>query len=73
MCPVNSAAVFRPINAFSVPCRNEKLTLTTSPRFSFGKSATLTPFARVSLVVRLSIFPGVGSNASPAATTFPPA
>ena len=55
-----------------MPCWNEKLTLTASPRFSFGRSATLTPPARVSLVVRLSMFPGVGSNASPWVTALPP-
>ena len=55
-----------------MPCWNEKLTLTASPRFSFASSATLTPPARVSLVVRLSMFPGVGSNASPWVTALPP-
>ena len=50
MEPASFAAIVWPIRASSVPCWNEKLTLTASPRFSFASSATLTPPARNSEV-----------------------
>ena len=61
-----------PASDSSVPWRNAALKFTAAPRLAFGINAICTPLAKVALRVRLSMFAGVGSNASPCATASRP-
>ena len=57
---------------FSSPNSSRKLAKTTLPRVPFGIIASFSVAGRLTRCVRLSMFPGDGSNASPAATAASP-
>ncbi|MNT01522.1 hypothetical protein D3C72_1359910 [compost metagenome] len=56
----------------SLPICNFNTTLTVLPLVFFGSKAPFRPFGKVKRVVRASILSGLGSNASPCATTARP-